>query len=813
MNPIRLALRQLLKSPGFTAVAVLTLALGIGANTAIFSIVDQLLIRPLPVREPDRLALLAQSFREGRADLEFNYPLFRDYQRANTVFSHLSAVTIQPVGMGTGGATDLQIACLVSGNYFAMLGVEPALGRVFAANEGVEKDDAPVAVLSHGLWLRRFGADPQTLGKGVTINGRAFTIIGVAPREFTGTQRGTMPDLYLPITMLGQLSLDRPGNEHPLDSRYFTFHNIMGRMKDGVSRELAKASIEMLAKQAHAARLPNVSTNVAVLPGAQGFTNTLNEARLPLRLLLATAALVLLIACANLANLQLARATARAREFAIRLALGAGRGRLISGLMTESVLLALAGGALGMFVAVGLVHALAKFQPVSSGVALSAQLDPRILLFTFIVATATGILFGVFPALRASRPDLVPELKSGGGSTESRTGRWSLRNGLVVVQISLSLVVLVCAGLCTRSLGRLQSTDPIFEPSRVVLMSFDLELNNYAPASAISFYDRLLERVRTLPGVEAATLGLTTPLSGNAPATSVERVEGYEPAPNEHPFGEFNTVATDYFRTLGVRLRGRDFATTDSRTAPPVVIVNQEFVRRYWPGGDALGKRIFQHGPDGGIATEVIGVVDTVRSRSLGETARPALFLPLSQRSSMALTLAVRTGLETSASIAMLRETVKSMDANLPVFAVRTLAQQKDSSLVLQRVTALMLGGFGLLALLLAALGIYGVLAYSVSRRTREIGVRMALGAQLTDVLRLVLRQGLGLASVGLGIGLLAAFGTTRLLRGFLYDVQPLDPLTFAGVVCVLSLVIGLACWLPARRAARVDPMVALRSE
>ncbi len=814
MNDLKFALRQLLKNPGFTTVAVLTLALGIGANTAIFSVVDQLLVRPLPVAEPGRLALLGQEYRRGSVEYDFNYPLFRDYQRENQVFSHLSATAVTSVGLGTGGATERHQALLVSGNYFSMLGVGAALGRTFAENEGVELDDAPVVVLSHGLWLRRFGGDPQVLGRPVTVNGKSYTVIGVAPREFTGTTRTATPDLYLPITMYGQLVTDRPGGEHPLSTRYFTWHTIMGRLRDGVTPAAAGAAMRELARQANAAGLPNTSTNLTILPGAQGFTNDLRDARLPLNLLLGTAALVLLIACANLANLQLARATGRTREFAIRLALGAGRARLVRELLTESLLLALGGGVLGLLVALWLVDVLGRFRPSGSEMQITTGLEPRVLLFAFGASVFTGILFGLMPALRASRPQLVPELKGGGGTTEARVGRWNLRSVLVVFQIALSLLVLASAGLCVRSLRSLQKVDPGFEPSKVVLMSFDLGLNNYTPPRAKEFYDLLLERVRALPGVEAAGLALVTPLSGWAPQTSIERAEDYQAGPREHPVGEFNLVTSDYFRTLNLPfLRGRDFDATDASTSARSVIVNEAFVNRYWPGQDALGKRIFQHGPDGGIPTEVIGVVRTTASRALTDAPRPALYFPVAQRSEMALTLSVRTGLDPSVTLAVLGELVKSLDANVPVFKVRTLEQQKSGSLALQRMAATLLSGFGVLALALAALGIYGVLAYSVSRRTREIGVRMALGAQVTDVLGLVLRQGFVLSAVGLGLGLAGAMGSTRLLRGFLFGIQPLDPLTFGAVSALLIGVVFLACWIPARRAARVDPMVALRSE
>lgn len=806
--------RQLRKNPGFTAVALLTLALGIGANTGVFSVVDKLLVRPLPVSRPEELVLVGQPRRNGQADFDFNYPLYLDYKRDNTVFQQLAVTSEMDVGLGTGGATERHRAMVVSGNYFGMLGVQPALGRTFAANEGVEIDDASVLVLSHGLWVRRFGADPQAIGRTVTISGRPFTIIGVTPREFFGTSRASRPDIYLPITAYGQLVAPLPNGDHPLQSRFFTWLYMIGRLKDGVTRAQAQASLETLSRQIHAVTPANTSTNLMVLPGLQGFNHDLNDARLPLQLLLATSILVLLIACANLANLQLARATTRMRDFAIRLALGAGRGRLLRALLTESVLLSAVGGALGLLVAFWLVDALTRFLPANVSVEAGLRLDPRVLGFALLASVLTGILFGLAPAWRASRPQLVPELKGSAGATEARTSRWSGRNLLVVLQIALSLLVLISAGLCVRSLKKLQRLDPGFEPSKVVLISFDLGLNNYSKPQAKEFYDNLLERTRLLPGVESASVSFNTPLSGRNPGMSVERAEGYQGGPNEHPYGDFNVVSDGYFRTLGIpMLHGRDFGPADTATAIPVVIVNEAFARRYWPNQDPVGKRLYEHGPRGSIPVEVVGVVGSTSSRSLAQSPRQAFFFPATQRQETQMTLAVRTGLEPRETIASLRQLTKSLDHNVPLFDAQTMAQQKDGSLALQRMAAALLGGFGCLALLLAALGIYGVLAYSVSRRTQEIGVRMALGAKMSNVLGMVLRQGLSMAVIGLGLGLLGALGTTRVLRGFLYEVQPLDPLTFASVVALLGLVALLACWLPARRAAKVNPMVALRAE
>jgi predicted permease len=816
LQDLRFGARMLGKNPGFTFVAMLTLALGIGANTAIFSVMDKLLVRPLPVTEPQRLALVAQGERNAQLEFDFTYPLFLDYQRNNTVFRHLTVTMDESVGLGTGGATERQRALLVSGNYFAMLDVNAALGRTFAPDEGVESDDAAVVVLSYGLWQRSFGADPQVIGRNVTVNGRSFMVVGVAPREFTGTTRGVVPDLYLPITIFGQLTTERPGGENPLASRYYSRPWVMGRLKDGITLRQAEEAMDLLAQQAHAAGIPNASAHLAILAGGEGFTQDLRDARLPLRLLLGTAGLVLLIACANLANLQLARATTRTRDFAIRLALGATRGRLLRKLLTESVLLALLGGVLGMLVAAWLINVLGQFRPPNANREIAAGLDLRVLLFALGASVFTGVLFGLAPAWRSSRPQLVNELKGGGGTTEPRGRTWNLRGTLVVLQIALSLLVLVSAGLCVRSLRNLQQVDPGFEPSKVLLASFNLGLNNYQPSPTKDFYDHLLERVRTLPGVESASLARATPLDGNRMAMSIERVEGYENRGRVRPFADLNLVSSDYFRTFGVPLlSGRDFNTTDAGEGVNTVIVNEAFVHRYLPGQEALGKRLYNGSGEksGKEVWEIVGVARNVASRELQTAPQPAMFRPLLQWPEKSLTLSLRTGFDSSATVAALRGIVKSLDNNVPIFGIRTLEQQKDGSLALQRMTAMLLGGFGALALLLAALGIYGVLAYSVSRQTREIGVRMALGAQVSDVLRLVLRQGLGLAGIGLVLGLGGALAMTRLLRSFLYEVTPLDPLIFAIVFALLASVSLLACWLPARRATKVDPMVALRHE
>lgn len=817
LSDLRLALRSLLKSPGFTAVALITLALGIGANTALFSLMDHLLYRPLPVPEPERLVELAEVGSDGRTfTADFNFPLFRDYQRGNTVFEALSATAIFPVGVGANSGTDRRQALLVSGNYFSMLRVEPALGRTFAPDEGVTIDDAPVAVLSHSLWVSQFAADPLVLGRKVAIDGHPFTVIGVAPREFAGTSRGQAPDLYVPITMLGMLTSDRPGGEHPLNSRYFTWHHILGRLKNGITREQAQLEMEALNAGIRRATPPNTPEKLALLPGGRGDTQSVAEARRPLQLLLAIAGLVLLITCANLSNLQLARASSRAREFAVRIALGASRGRLLRALLAESVLLAALGGALGVLGAVWLVALLQRYELPNQPFVLMSTIDLRVLAFTAGIAVLTGIVFGFAPAWQASRTEPMHDLKSG-TATETKGPRQTLRHALIVIQVALSLIVLVCAGLFSSSLRRLQQVGPGFEPSGVVLASFDLALNHASPQQSVAFYERLLERTRTLPGVEAASLSKLTPLDGNTPGWTINRIEGYEPKPGETPWSRVNFVAPDYFRVLGIALvHGRDFTAADLAAGPRVAIVDETFARAYRGGALSVGWHLYlppTRGTGPAEPVEVVGVARSVHGRSLGETPVRILYCPVAQAPSPALTLAVRTGLAPSATVADIRALVKSLDPAVPVFRIRTFEQQLSSSLALQRLAATLLDGFGLLTLSLVAVGLYGLLAHSVSRRTREFGIRLALGAQLGDIRRLVLRQGIRLATRGVLLGLGGALVAARLVRSQLFGVSPFDPGIFVAVMILLFAIAALACWLPAQRATRVNPMDALRAD
>ena len=826
LSDLRHAFRQLVKSPGFTAIALLTLALGIGANSALFSIMDRLLYRPLPVPAPEQLAILAIPEPNGNYGQEFNYPLFLDYQRNTTAFENLCATSMESVGLGSAAGTERRQALVVSGNYFSMLHVDAALGRTFAPDEGVVIDDAPVVVISYPLWLTQFGADPQAIGRSILIDSHPFTVIGVAPREFTGTSRGQKPDLYIPFTMYGQLTDQRPGGEHPLNSRYFTWLHILGRLKEGVTHQQAETEMQTLTRHLHETTPDNTPEKLSVLPGAQGDVQSVSEARKPLFILLAISALVLLVACANLANLQLARASGRSREFAVRIALGASRTRLLRTLLAESVLLSLLGGVLGILVAMWLTTFLQNIplpnqgftlKGANEGFVFSGELSPRLLGFTSVVAIVTGVLFGLAPAWQASRTQPVSELKNGSGATEARGWRRTFRSSLVVIQVAVSLVVMICTGLFARNLRQLQHIDPGFEPSRVLLMSFDLGLNSASPAKTAAFYGELLERTRALPGMEAASLSLLTPLDGKSPGWSVNQIEDFLPEKDEHPWSHVNFVSSDYFKVLSIRMiAGRDFNVTDTATSQRVVIVDESFAQAYRGGKLGVGWHISLPNPrnEGKLdLVEVVGIVRSIRGRSLGEAPERIMYCPNTQQPWQAMTLAVRTGLESGSVTKAIRELVKSLDANIPVFQVRTIEQQFSSSLGYQRVTTALLNGFSVLALLLVALGLYGVLAYSVSLRTREIGVRLALGAQIPDVLRSVLQQGLRLVGFGFVLGLFGAFAGTRLIRSQLYGIDPLDPLVFGAVTVLFAIVALLACWLPARRATKVDPMIALRAE
>jgi putative ABC transport system permease protein len=809
IQDLRYGVRMLWKTPGFTLVAVFTLALAIGANTAIFTLLDKVLIRPLPVEQPHQLVNLAKD--GSGAPASFSYPLYAKLRARTEELSGLAAYLQQPFSLSDEIQTERVTGQIVSGNYFAVLRVQPALGRFFLPEEDRTPGTHPVAVISHGLWQRRFGADPSVIGKAVSLNGYHYTVVGVAPSEFTGTTLGTVNDVYVPAMMQVQA---QPGRKSKFEDRGSGWLYLIGRLKPGASREQAQTQLSVLNDEAKQA-FPGSTDPAAVFltDGSRGFTMRVRDLTLPLKLLMGVVGFVLLIACANVANLMLARGAARRKELALRLALGASRFRIVRQLMTESLILTTLGGSTGLLVANALTHLLLGFQEQTNFVprGFDGGLDGRVLGFTLGLSLLTGIVFGLAPALQAAKSDFIAALKEDTPLLSAGAWRLNPRNLLVVVQVALSLVVLIGAGLCVQSLRRLHAIDPGLEPAKVLTAAFDLSLSGYNEHRGQQFFEQLSERIAALPGVEAVSLARVVAFHAFVWTRSAT-IEGYQLQPGESLAFTFNVVTPNYFRTLGTPLvRGREFTPQDAAGAPRVVIVNEATAQSYWPGEDAVGKRVKYGNVD--QFAEVIGVVRNTKDKGLTADPRPAIYAPLLQQYAPDMTLHVRSAMEAQALFAAMRREVQALDPQLPVYNLKTLAEQKDGSLYPERMAAALLTLFGLLALLLATIGFYGVLSYLVTQRTRELGIRLALGAQRRDVLRLVVGQGLRLTFVGLLLGLAAAIALTRLLEKLLFGVSPTDPFTFAVVALLLAMVALAACWVPARRAAKVDPIMALRHE
>jgi predicted permease len=808
---LRYGLRMLFKNPGFTTIAVLTLSLGIGANTAIFTLLDKVLIRPLPVERPHQLVTFVED--AGGAPAIFSYPLYAELRDRNDVLSGVVAYEQRPFSISDGSQTERVIGQIVSGNYFSVLGVRPALGRFFLPEEDRTPNTHPVIVISHGLWRRRFGADPAVIGKTLSLNAYRYTVVGVAPSEFTGTTRGTVNDVYAPIMMQARVGARRDGM---LDNPNAGWLTLLGRLKPNVSRQQAQSALATPVDDA-AKTFPGKNDDnlgnpnkVFLMDGSRGHTDRVKDLSTPLKLLMGVVGFVLAVACANIANLLLARASARRKEVAVRLALGAGRWRIVRQLLTESAILATLGGGAGLLVAYWFTGLLLRFQQQTNYVprALDGSLDERTLGFTLGLSLVTGIVFGLAPALVASKPDFVAALKEETPGLGRMGRRLSLRNMLVVTQVALSLVVLIGAALCVKSLRALQAIDPGFEPAKVVTASFDLGQNGYNEARGRQFIGRLTERAAALPGVEAVSFAYIVAFS-DTPWIGPLIIEGSRPQPVN-----INAISPDYFQTLGASLaQGREFTAQDTVEAPLVAIVNEAAARRYWPGQDVIGKRIVRNKQIDRPTryAEVVGVVRDSKEKSLTADPRPALYLPLLQNFLPELTLHVRTATPSQSLLAAVRREAQLLDPTLPIYNLQTLAQQKDGTLYTERLAAALLTLFGLLALSLAAVGIYGVLSYAVNERTREMGVRLALGARPRDLLKLIVGQGLILTFIGLAIGVGASFALTRLIAKLLFGVSATDPLTFGVIPLLLIVVALLACWIPARRATRVDPLAALR--
>lgn len=811
MQDLRYGVRMLAKRPGFTLVAVLSLALGLGANTAIFSLINTMLLRPLPIHQPEQLVALNNAG-GNQMFSNFSYPNYKDLRSRNDVFSDLIAYRIMPLSLSHDGINERRWGYEVSGNYFSALGVSAAQGRLLVAEDDLTPGAHPVVVIGYKLWQQSFGSAPNVVGKEIIVNGRPYTVVGVTPQGFLGTEIASASELWFPLAMQSQLEM----GSNWLDKRGSETLFVQGRLKPGVSSTQAQTSLNLIAEQLER-EYPDDNKGKRIALSAPGlFGNTMRSNMLGfVGLLMAVVGLVLLLACINLANLLLARAAERRREIAVRLALGASRFRLVRQLLTESLLLAVGGGLLGLLPALWLVNLLKTFKlPPNVPVVFAIQVDYRVYLFTFLLSLATGVLFGLLPAWQATQGDLVPALKDEGAfSSHLRSPRrtW-LKSSLIVAQVALSLVLLMGGGLMVRALQQANTLKLGFEPQHAAELSFDLRLQGYESAQRKEFQKRLLERVRALPGVQAAGLADLLPVDLHFSRTSVY-LEGAVPERNARvPGAMFGLVSPGYFQAMGTRLlQGREFTAQDDEQAVPVALINESFARRFFPGENPLGKQ-FSLGRADAAKVQVVGIVEDGKYANLNEDGRPYVVRPMWQSPVGATSVVVRTAGDLPSLIASVRREIQQLDPYMPV-ATSTLVEKLDLPLLPARMVASILGGFGLLALLLAAIGIYGVMSYGVAQRTHEIGIRMALGAQKADVLRLVIRQGMTLTLVGVGIGLAAALALTRLMKSLLFGVSATDPLTFVGIAGLLTLVTLLACYLPARRATQVDPLVALRHE
>jgi predicted permease len=813
---LRHAARKLAKSPGFTAVAVLSLGLGIGANATIFSFLNAIFLRPLPVEDPDRVVAVFTSDFSGPLYGGSSYPDYLDFRTKTDAFAGLAAYTVAPMSLSEGSQTDRVFGELVTANYFAVAGLQASRGRTFRPAEDESPAATPALVVSDGFWRRRFAADPAVVGKGVTLNGHPFTVVGIAPPGFTGMMRGLAVDVWVPMTMAGAIpSSDR------LDGRGNRFLFLLGRLKPGVTAEAAQARLAVLAaglQRTYPDNWTDVKEKcrvITVVPESRArlFPAVRGAVLGFLGLLLSVVGLVLLMACTNVAGLLLARATARRREIAVRLSLGASRGRIIRQLLTESLVLSLLAAILGIVVASWATDLLVALRPpVPIPVALDLRLDLRVLGFTLLVSILTGLVFGLAPALQASRPELLPALKDGSAAGERAASRWSPRRVLVVAQMAMSLVLLMGAALFLQSLGNAHRIDLGFDRANLLLLSLDVRLNGYDEPRGRLLYEQLLERAKGLPAVRSASLATEVPLGLGGTRRGIW-VEGYEARSGEDMGVHTNTVGPDYFRTMGIRLvRGRDFAASDTGGRPGVVVVNEAFARRYWPDQDPIGRHV-RLGDASGAPAQVVGVVQDGKYVTLGEDPKPFFYVPFLQRYESGATLHVRTAGDPRGLAEAMRREVRALDPSLPVFDEKTMTDHLGVSLLPARLAASVLGLFGVVASILAAVGIYGVMDQAVRQRTRELGVRVALGARPADLLSMVLGQSMRVAVAGLAIGLLAALGLSRLVASLLYGIGATDPATFVAIPALLAAVAMLASYVPARWAMKVDPMVALRHE
>jgi predicted permease len=831
MPNLKLAVRRLAKTPFVTLVAVLSLGLGIGANAAIFSLFNQTLLQSLPVPDPDALVNLtgpgpkpgSQSCGQaGDCDAVFSHPMFRDLEQGQTVFTGLAAHVGFGANLAYRGHTMSGDGLLVSGSYFPVLGLQPALGRLLGPGDDPSAGSEPVVVLSHAYWTNRLGADTGILNHPLIVNGQPLTIVGVAPYGFRSTTLGLEPEVFVPITLREQLVPWASG----FDNRRSYWAYVFGRLKPGVSIEQARAGLNALYRpiitdveaplqtgMSEQAMARFLAKEVGVEPGRRGQSSVHGEARVPLIFLMAVTGIVLLIACANIANLLLARAAGRSAEMAVRLSIGASRRHLLAQLLTESMVLAVLGGLAGLLFAQWTLVSIAASLPAEVAAALTFTLETGVVAFAAVLALTTGLVFGMFPALHSTRPDLVSTLKAQAGQPSGARGAKWFRNGLVTSQIALSMALLASAGLFVKSLMNVSRVDLGVEIDSVITFGVSPDLSGYDSDRTRAFFDRAEQELAAIPGVTSVALSRVPLLAGSNWGSDVS-VEGFERGPDTNANANFNQISPGYFRTLGVPLMsGREFTTADTIGAAPVAIVNEAFIRKFNLGRDAVGKRMAT-GNATDLTIEIVGVVRDAAYSQVKQEVPPLFFRPYRQSERVnGMSVYVRTSLAPESLLTTVQSTMGRIDPNLPLEELKTMPQQVRENVFLDRMISTLSASFALLATVLAAIGLYGVLAYTVAQRTREFGLRMALGADAGRVQRLVLRQVAVMTLVGGLVGAAGALALGHTARSQLYEMSPWDPAVFAAAALLLCLVAAAAGYIPAYRASRVDPMRALRYE
>lgn len=813
VQDVRYGIRTVAAKPGFSALAIATLALGIGASAAIFSVMNVYFLRPIAGQDNSRLVVIGSRHRTGNPSF-VSYPDFRDYREATKSVSTMTGYIISFVGLTADGRSDRAVTNYVPSNFFATLGLTPELGRYFLPGEGDDAPNAPVAVLGYSYWQQRFGGDRSVIGKAVQINGRAFTIAGITPKEFRGPYVLVSTQLFLPVGMYDALN----GGSHTLTTRDDNALIVLGQPKPGVTREQIRAEMQVVAERFDREYpATNKDTKIEIYPErlARPQASAASVNVLAAAIFLAMVGLALLVTCVNVANLILVRASGRARELAVRVSLGATRTRIIRQLITESLLLSAFGGVAGGVVGFWLSRGISAIRPTGSiPIYFDFSFDWHVFAYLALIAGVCGVVVGVIPAWRCTRLDPNSMLREGGRSEGASIGRSRMRSVFVVAQVSASLVVLIAAGLFVRSGAALERADLGFDPHNLLIASSDPSSVSYDAPRTDAFYRAFKERVLRIPGVQSATYASTVPMGYNIDDAYIWK-EGQAPSERHASGGDFNRVDEDYFRTMRIPVtRGRSFTAQDTKDTARVAVINQKLADTLWPGQDPIGHH-FRFRSGSAPAVEVVGVVPTGKCNWIFEEGERAFYVPLAQDNSALRVLQVRTSVPSNSIATPVESAARQVDPNVPLFDVMTMEESLGggNGYFLARLATGFSASLGALCLLLAVVGVYGVISYAAGQRTHEIGIRMALGAEPGSVLWMILRRGLGLVGVGLAVGLAASFGITRFMSGILYHVGSLDPVAFTAVSLIMLAVATIACYVPARRATRVDPLIALRNE